>query len=74
MKSPSKPGLPFAGSLYGWEEKGEVPVERWLHSDRVESHREMLFKFLIFFPPSEAHVWKSVECRCVAIMSHLKQN
>lgn len=60
MKSPSKPRLPFAGTFYGWEEKGEVPVERWLHSDRVESHREMLFKFLIFFllvKPMSGNLW-----------------
>lgn len=66
VKSPSEPGLPFAGSLYGWEEKGEVPVEMWLHSEKVENQREMLLKFLIFFPPCEAHVWKSVECKFVA--------
>jgi len=27
-----------------------------------------------FPPPYEAHVWKSLECKHVAIVNHLKQN
>lgn len=50
MRSLSEAALPFAGSLYGWEEEGEVPVEMWLHSERVENQREMLLKFPIFSP------------------------
>lgn len=60
MKSPGKPGLPFAGSLDGWEEKREVPVEMWLHSERVERQREMVLKFLVFVllvKPMSGNLW-----------------
>lgn len=60
MKSPRKSGLSFRRSLYGWEEKGEVPVDMWLDTERVESQRKMLLKFLIFFPllkPMSGNLW-----------------
>lgn len=62
IKSPRKPGFPFCRSLYGWEEKGEAPVE---------SQIKMLLKFLNFLPLMKNHIQKSVECKHMAITNHL---
>lgn len=37
----------------------------------MERQRKMLFQFLIcFFLPYEGHIWKSVECKHMAIMQN----